>query len=103
MVEHPAEYRWSSYRVNAQCEWSELVTPHAQYSSLGRGNTTVAEAYRELFRSQLEVGLVDQIRMATNGNYVLGNSRFAADVESMVGRRVQRGSPGRPRKILTPQ
>jgi putative transposase len=35
MVTHPAEYRWSSYRANAQSEFSDLITPHAQYLSLG--------------------------------------------------------------------
>jgi len=42
--------------------------------------------------------VVDQIRAATNGNNVFGGSKFAVEVEAMIGRRVQRGSPGRPKK-----
>lgn len=42
--------------------------------------------------------MVDQIRAATNGNNVFGGSKFAVEVEAMIGRRVQRGSPGRPKK-----
>lgn len=98
MVAHPAEYRWSSYRVNAQSEFSYFITPHSQYLSLGGPNTSSAEAYRDLFRDELGVGMVDQIRAATNGNYVLGGSRFAAETEAMIGRRAQRGHPGRPGK-----
>ncbi|WP_082239571.1 transposase [Pseudomonas lini] len=98
MVTHPAEYRWSSYRANAQSEFSHFITPHAQYLSLGDTHISTTEVYRELFRSELEIGLVDQIRAATNGNYVLGGSRFAAEIEAMIGRRVRRGWPGRPKK-----
>ncbi len=98
MVTHPAEYRWSSYRANAQSEFSHLITPHAQYLSLGDTDVSTAEVYRELFRSELEIGLVDQIRAATNGNYVLGGSRFAAEIEAMIGRRARRRCPGRPKK-----
>jgi hypothetical protein len=36
MVKHPREYRWSSYRVNAEGQSSELVSPHRQYLRLGR-------------------------------------------------------------------
>lgn len=35
MVVHPAEYRWSSYRANAQAEENELLTPHEIYRGLG--------------------------------------------------------------------
>lgn len=97
MVEHPAEYRWSSYRVNAQAEQSALIKQHSLYQALGEADGPRAESYRELFRHQLDPGLVDQIRSATNGNYALGSSRFTAEVESMLGRRATRGKPGRPK------
>ena len=97
MVEHPAEYRWSSYRANAQGESSVLRCPHPLYQALGREEMLRAEAYRELFRYQLDAGLVDQIRVATNGNYALGSQKFSAEVETALGRRVTRGKPGRPK------
>jgi hypothetical protein len=58
--------------------------------------------YRELFRHELEPGLVDQIRHATNGNHALGNERFAAHVAAALGRRATPGVGGRPRKIAPP-
>ena len=35
MVEHPAEYRWSSYRANAQGEADALLKPHPLIRSVG--------------------------------------------------------------------
>jgi putative transposase len=98
MVEHPAEYRWTSYRTNAQGEESRLITPHAQYNALGEAGLPRTASYRALFKGQLDPGLVDQIRSSTNGNYVLGGSRFELEVEGVLGRRVRRGKPGRPKK-----
>ena len=41
---------------------------------------------------------MEQIRTATNGNYALGNDRFAAQLASALGRRVTPGRAGRPPK-----
>jgi len=54
MVEHPADYRWSSYRANAQGEASPLVSLHEVYLSLGSDAESRQSAYRELFRHGLE-------------------------------------------------
>ena len=97
IVEHPAEYAWSSYRSNAQDEMSGLLTPHPLYMALGKQESVRKTAYRELFRYQLDVGLVDQIRSATNGNYALGSDHFKKQVEAVLQRRVTPGKSGRPR------
>ena len=96
MVEHPADYSWSSYRANAQGEASVFLKPHSLYAALGRDAVERLAAYRELFRYQLDPGLVDQVRSATNGNYVLGNERFCLEMAAALGRRVTRGKAGRP-------
>ena len=103
MVEHPAEYRWSSYLGNAQGEPDALLKPHAMYLALGRDEASRAAAYRELFRYALEPGLVDEIRRATNGNYALGNATFAAQVAAALGRRAAPGKSGRPRRVVAPE
>lgn len=102
MVSHPAEYRWSSYRSNAQGEADVLVQPHQLYTSLGSDALTRQVAYRELFRYELEPGLVDEIRRATNGNFALGSERFASAVSETIGRRAVPGQSGRPRKSVMP-
>jgi putative transposase len=98
MVAHPAEYRWSSYRANAQGEPDALVRSHPLYDALGSDPASQQSAYRELFRHALWPGMVDEIRRATHGNFALGNERFATQVAAMIGRRVTPGISGRPRK-----
>jgi putative transposase len=98
MVPHPADYRWSSYRANAQGDADALLTPHALYTSLKPSREGRLAAYREIFRHEFDSGLVDEIRQATNGNFALGNARFVAEIEQALGRRVTRGKPGRPLK-----
>ena len=98
MVEHPAEYRWSSYRANAQGEISSLLTPHVLYDTLGCSEIERQRYYRELFRYQLDPGIVDEIRKATNGNFALGSDRFKAQITAALDRRVVPGQSGRPRR-----
>ena len=102
MVEHPANYRWSSYRTNAQGEEDALIAPHEVYLSLGQERACRQAAYRALFRFELDPGLVDQIRAAANGNYALGNQRFTDEMAVALGRRVTPGKSGRPHKIAQP-
>ena len=98
MVEHPGEYRWSSYHANAQGEKDDLLNQHSLYMSLGRTKKERLAAYRELFRYELDPGIIDEIRHATNGNYALGNERFKEEIAQVLGRRVTPGKSGRPRK-----
>jgi len=100
MVEHPGEYPWSSYDHNAQGKPNDLIRQHALYRALGGDLDSRRNAYRELFRYQLDPGLVDQIRTATNGGFVLGTERFQKEIAAMVGRRTWRGNPGRPTKSI---
>jgi putative transposase len=103
MVEHPADYRWSSYRANAQGEANPLVTPHNLYQALGPAPEARQSAYRELFRHELEPGMVDRIRQATNGNYALGSALFGEQIETALKQRAMPGKAGRPRKAAEPE
>lgn len=100
MVEHPAEYRWSSYAANAQGAIEAILTPHELYNRLGPDDVSRQSAYRELFRHQLDPRLVDEIRQATNGNFALGNTAFTQQIADALGRRVHRGKAGRPSKTI---
>lgn len=44
---------------------------------------------------------VREIRAATNGGYALGSSRFKSEIAAMLGRRVEPGQSGRPKKHET--
>ena len=98
IVEHPQDYRWSSYRANALGEASELIQPHETFLSLGSDQKIRTATYRELFNNRLDTQLVDQIRTSTNGNYALGSPLFQEEIAGMLGRRVTPGKSGRPGK-----
>jgi putative transposase len=97
MVSQPADYPWSSYSANAGVSKSALTTPHHEYLRLGITNDERGERYQELVRT-LDGKRIDEIRAATNGNFVLGDARFTREMSAALGRRVERGSPGRPRR-----
>jgi putative transposase len=98
MVNHPRQYPWSSYRINAEGKRSELITPHEEYKRLDRTDVTRREAYRNLFKAHIEPELVNDIRRSTNGNFALGSERFKKEISDMLKRRVSPGNAGRPIK-----
>lgn len=98
IVQHPGEYRWSSYLINCQGNASGLLKPHPLYQSLGLTNTDYQIAYQQMYQSELETGEIDKIRKATNGNFALGNDRFQNEIGKVLGRRVAPGRAGRPKK-----
>lgn len=98
MVVNPQDYRWSSYHANGLGRASALLTAHAEYRRLGRDDTERRDAYRALFRAHVDEALTDEIRDATNGNFVLGDQRFQDQIAKILGRRVVRGKAGRPVK-----
>jgi len=98
MVQTLAEYPWSSYQYNgAGCD-NPLITPHDVYLGLGNSDTDRQANYRNLFKVHLEQGSVEEIRRATNGNYVLGNKHFREEIQRMLKCRVSPGQSGRPGK-----
>jgi len=96
MVQHPRDYRWSSYRANAEGATDPCLTPHDEYSRLGRSVPERYAAYRALFTAHLDPQHLTAIRTATNGNYALGNQRFQDEISRMLQQRVTPGQSGRP-------
>jgi len=99
MVSHSRYYRWSSYRVNAEGEQSDLITPNEQYLRLGITDDLRRKAYHGLFKAHIDEDVIDDIRASTNGNYVLGNERFKDQIADVLKRRVVPGKAGRPVKL----
>lgn len=97
MVNHPAEYRWSSYGCNAQGRFDEVVKSHSLYAGLGPDPVQRQQAYRELFRQHLDPDDVHSIRETLNQEVALGREDFKKKISRMVDRRVSPGTPGRPR------
>jgi putative transposase len=101
VVDHPADYPWSSYRSNAIEAGDPLLAPHEFYQCLGRSIEERQYAYRQLFGAQLSKTDVDAIRDATQKAWVLGNDSFRNRIEALADRRATPLSKGRPSKDST--
>jgi putative transposase len=98
MVEDPADYSWSSYQPNALGVNSKLLTPHTDYLQLGRTKSERLTNYRELFSTDVQGGLLSDIRYASTKGLVLGSENFKSEVEELTGKRVRPLRRGRPAK-----
>ncbi len=85
MVSHPAEYPWSSYHHNALGKAINLITPHQIYLSLAQTPKGRQDAYQALFKDHIPELTLDEIRVATNKSWVLGNTRFKQQIERQLG------------------
>ena len=97
MVEHPGEYRWSSYACNAKGIIDSLIEPHPLYTSLGKEAEQRQFIYRELFRNHLDDDQVHAIRDALNQQLVLGRDDFKDKIEEMTLRQTRPKPLGRHR------
>lgn len=98
MVDTPAEYRWSSYRSNGLGRSDSLVTPHTVYLALAETRTERAARYRRIIGESLRPEVVAVFRDAVKKGQPVGNSRFKARIETMIGRKLGDRKIGRPRK-----
>lgn len=97
MVNHPGEYKWSSYHANAQGDINSLIESHPLYIELGTNEKVRQENYRELFRHHMDNDILHEIRESLNHELVLGHSYFKDKIEEVTQRQTKIGQPGRPR------
>ena len=98
MVEHPAEYPWSSYRRNALGDENTLITPHSLYQSLGNTDVVRYRQYQGLFDNEIPKRKMNKIREMTNKSWVLGDERFKAEIAAKIDRQVEPKSKGGDRR-----
>lgn len=98
IARHPRNYRWSSYRVNADGKTDALVAPHRLYCSLAQEEGERRIAYRELVKAPMEAELLDEIRECSNKGWALGSGRFRSKLESLAQRRAVPLPKGWPKK-----
>jgi putative transposase len=87
MAAHPQDYRWSSYRSNADGRFDPIVSEHSSYLALSEAAESRRSAYRGLFEMGLQDSTLEDIRKATRGGYPMGAQRRP------------RGRPPRPAKM----
>jgi len=95
IVASPGDYAWSSYGASAFGVYDSLVTAHECYLALGADPHRRQSAYRALVDDGLSGSMLDDIRSATNGGWVLGTKRFREEIAALLGRRTQAGRRGR--------
>ena len=75
MVAHPRDYRWSSYRHNAEGRTDAGVAPHPAYLALADDPEHRFSEYRGLLDEPLPQEKVDELRRATRSGCVAGAKR----------------------------
>jgi putative transposase len=96
MVSNPSQYRWSSYRRNAQGKDDHLITPHELYQRLGRTVDARCDAYKALFRAHIDEEDLKDIRSALQTGTPLGNDYFKEKIEKKLKTKVGQDRRGRP-------
>jgi putative transposase len=96
MAVHPRGYKWSSFSSNGGGEENPIITPNEEYSSLGKTRGERLTAYNALFGTEMGSAILNEIRTATNSNFVLGNPAFQQKIADLLNRRVTHGKVGRP-------
>lgn len=96
MVEHPAQYRWSSYAANARGIDNAIIQPHELYLSLGKTPEARQAAYQGLFEMTINLDELELICASLHSGTPLGNDRFKRRIESAVGGAVGFSKRGRP-------
>ncbi len=98
IVRRPGDYRWSSFRCNAEGVKDRLVTPHDLYCSLGSTAELRRQAYLGLFEMELSAPTLEHLRGATNGGWAIGDDDFRDRIATATGRRAAPHTRGRPRR-----
>jgi len=98
MVQHPAEYPWSSYRHNALGNMNELLKPHYLYIALGNSDEDRRKHYQSLFETHIDTKTIDEVRQCANRAWVLGNDYFKTKIELQLNRRANPTARGGDRR-----
>lgn len=97
---HPEGYRWSSYHRNALGSVDSVVSSHSNYQQLGSTNSSVQQAYRDLFYSHINQDSLKEIRDSINREWVLGGTHFKKKIQQLTQRQVSPKPRGGDRKSV---
>ena len=97
MVSLPAQYQWSSHQLNLDGSTDNMITPHALHKALGGDGEQRRDAYRDLFATEVDERLIEELRKSTNSNFAFGCPIFKDRMAQALGTPAVRRPPGRPR------
>lgn len=96
MCVDPKDYQWSSFRVNALGEENPGIRPHEQWLALGADDIERRTRYRALVHEGINPEIDNPIRYGLRKGLPIGSSRFKAQIEEALDRRLGNGRRGRP-------
>lgn len=92
------DYPWTSFRVNALGEETDLIRQEDAYYSLGANPKERQRYYLEAFGNAEEAVSMGRLERMALGNRPFASDALVPHLESRIGRRVTLGVPGRPRR-----
>jgi putative transposase len=98
VVDHPAEFAWSSHGHYIGMRSDATITPPALYWSLGNTPFAREAAYKTLAEGGVPPALRNALTDSALRGWALGDSTFVAKTQKQTTRRVSKGRPGRPAK-----
>jgi putative transposase len=87
-VKIPKDYRFSSYRANAQGEEGSVkITPHQSYNALvpwaiDKSNEETQQKYKQLLRERQDEEELQIIHKAINSNLIFGSKQFSDSINN---------------------
>jgi putative transposase len=100
LVADPADYQWSSHQHYIGRRSEKLITPHPIYWELGNTPFARDAAYAELVRNGIGQEQQQALTDATLRGWALGEPDYVADLQRRTERRVSKGRPGRPKRVI---
>lgn len=98
LVARPDDWRWSSHAHHVGGGQQAFVHDHAAYWSLSDMPFERQAAYRRWTDAPLDADLSARIDATVEAGWVLGDTAFNRDLATVVSRRTDPRSRGRPRK-----
>ena len=98
LVAAPGDYLWSSHAHCIGRTHDRLLSPHALFWDLGNTPFAREAAYAELVHSGLSAHMLETLVRMCASTWALGEADFLEALQKSTARRVQKASPGRPRR-----
>lgn len=96
----PADWVASSHRHYVGLGQDRLVSPHPLYWTLGNTPFAREQAYARRVEDGVSAQVQQRLLASTHHGWALGDDGFLADLQRQTERRLTRGQPGRPRRVV---
>ena len=100
LVQHPQDYKWSSFSFKVEGKANDLLDIDAMYMELGSTDKERQKNYREFVLEGIEKPAMEMITRAIEKDAVLGTKKFIDEVASLLNRDIKLRKRGRPKKSL---